>query len=96
MVMSNSIIVIKSEAFYLCSSLTKLTIPNSITNIGYGAFNKRTKLVIKIEKTNPANITLGKDIFSEYLQFNRVNEIRVPTASLDAYKKANIWKNWAG
>ena len=95
-VMSNSVTSIGFNAFYTCTSLTKLTIPNSITNIGYGAFSKCIKLVIKIEQTNPANITLEKGDLNEYEQFNRINEIRVPAASLDTYKKANIWKNWAG
>ena len=35
---------IASAAFYSCTGLTSITIPNSVTNIGWGAFNACTEL----------------------------------------------------
>ncbi len=49
---------IYNYAFWGCASLTSITIPNGVTNIGEGAFSDCTKLVEVINKSS-LNITKG-------------------------------------
>ena len=87
----NSVTEIGYYAFSGCSSLTSVTIPNSVTTIGYYAFSgcKNVKQITS-EAVTPPICSAGS--------FERVNrnecKLLVPKNSVDAYKKANGWKEF--
>ena len=87
----NNVTSIYATTFQYCSSLTSVTIPNNITVIGVQAFAYCTSLTsIYCTPMVPprgsyemfANIATGCKIY-------------VPTASVDAYKSAYMWSNYA-
>jgi cell surface protein len=79
------------HAFYDCRSLTSITIPNSVTTIGYYAFSgcKNVKQ-ITVEAVTPPECSTNT--------FDGVNtkecKLIVPKNSVDAYKKADGWKEF--
>jgi hypothetical protein len=82
---------IGSSAFYGCTGLTSVTIPNSVTSIENLAFTGCIGLTsITIHATNPP--TLGNAN-----AFDSTNNcpIYVPVQSLDAYKTATNWSSLA-
>ena len=87
----NSVTTIGDWAFSGCSSLTSITIPNSVTTIGFGAFSgcKNVKQITS-EAVTPPICSAGS--------FERVNrnecKLIVPKNSVDAYKKADGWKEF--
>ena len=71
--------------------LTSITIPNSVTSIGQGAFFGCTGLTsIYIKAINPPS--LGS---SAFYNNDAAAKIYVPMESVDAYKSAVGWKNHA-
>lgn len=81
---------IGESAFGNCSGLTSITIPASVTSIGNHAFSWCTGLTgITVEATTPP--TIGTGIFSD----SGNCPIYVPCESLDAYKAATNWSNYA-
>lgn len=57
------VILISGNAFYNCSGLTSLTIPNSVTSIGYGAFYGCSGLT---SVTIPNSVTYIGDVAFSY------------------------------
>ena len=87
----DSVTTIGDSAFSRCSSLTSVTIPDSVTTIGHYAFDSCRSLTSVYCKavTPPAG---GWDMF-----YNNASgrKIYVPTESVEAYKSANYWSNYA-
>ena len=87
----NSVTEIGYYAFSGCSSLTSVTITNSVTTIGYYAFSgcKNVKQ-ITVEAVTPPECSINT--------FDGVNtdecKLFVPKNSVDAYKKADGWKEF--
>ena len=82
---------IAEDAFYQCLGLESVVIPDSVTSIGDYAFygcSSLTSVYCKVT-TPPA---LGADVFNNNASGRK---IYVPTASVDAYKAANYWKDYA-
>ena len=81
---------IEDWAFYDCNKLTVMTIPSSVATIGEYALNFCTGLteLFVHAKTPP---TVGTNAF---INVNLAIPVYVPAASLDAYKAANIWKEF--
>ena len=80
---------IGNYAFCYCG-LTSITIPSSVTSIGAGAFQYCTSLTsITVNATTPPNCTQGA--------FDNTNNCKfyVPAASVDAYKAASGWSDYA-
>lgn len=74
-----------------CKNLVKVTIPPVCTSIGTAAFaNNPAMTEVICEAVTPP--TLASDSFGGT---TKVAVIRVPSESVDAYKAANVWSNYA-
>ena len=86
----DSVTSIEGYVFFGCTSLTSITIPDSVTSIGYSAFEGCTSLtrVIVLPEIPP---------FLGYNSFYNTNNcpIFVPAVSVDAYKSAKGWSDYA-
>ena len=87
----DSVTEIGVQAFYKCSSLTSITIGDSVTTIGDSAFRYCSSLTSVYCKalTPPAG---GSNMFGSSASDRK---IYVPTESVEAYKSASYWKNYA-
>lgn len=82
---------IQYSVFSMCWKLTSITIPNGVTSIGKSAFVYCSRLTSVYCKaiTPPAG---SSSMFNN----NAVErKIYVPAESVDAYKTANGWKDYA-
>lgn len=83
---------IDSNAFYQCSSLTELTIPETVTQIGTYALQIGSA-------TNKATITLLGEtpptIASDTFRVSWLEAIKVPASAVDTYKAATNWSAFA-
>ena len=90
-VMSNNLTSIGAEAFYRCPNLTSITLPSSITSLGDRAFNHCLVLgTVTCKATTPP--TIGDAVFGDN---KKLTAIYVPSRSVDAYKAADGWKDYA-
>jgi hypothetical protein len=78
-------------AFYGCTGLTNITIPNSVTTIGERAFYQCTGLTSIYCKAKSVPVA------SSYIVYFYIDsaKIYVPMESVDAYKSAVGWKDYA-
>jgi hypothetical protein len=83
---------ISEDMFFCCTSLTSITIGNSVTSIGSYAFSDCTGLA-EIHCKNPTPPSTGSSCF------DRVNEtsckLYVPKGSSSAYRNAPVWKDFS-
>lgn len=90
-IIPSDITVIKENTFYGCTSLTSVTISKRVTSIEFSAFYGCTSL--KKIYCNQEIPPLGN-----YRMFDNVApdcKIYVPLASVDIYKTANYWSDYA-
>lgn len=86
----DSVTSIENNVFENCTHLTSVTIGNGVTFIGGGAFESCRGLTsITVKATTPPNVG--------GLPFNGTNNclIYVPAASVNAYKAARGWSQYA-
>ena len=87
----NGVTSIEKYTFEACKSLTSVTIPDSVISIGKGVFSGCSSLTaVYCKPTTPP--TGRSDMFYNYVS---VGKIYVPTASVEAYKAAGGWKDYA-
>jgi hypothetical protein len=87
----NSVASIGNYAFDGCTGLTSITIPSSVTEIGNNAFDRCTGLtsVISLSAVPP---TMGSNVFRGVDR--KEASLYVPEGSTDAYKSADVWKDF--
>ncbi len=88
----DSVTKIGMYAFCYCDALTSIIIPNSVTTIGDSAFANCDAL-----KTVYCKPTTPPSLYDYYVFYNNASgrKIYVPTASVDAYKAASSWSEYA-
>lgn len=80
------------RTFYGCTSLKKITLPSTITNLGWECFDGTT--VVTSMATVPPVIDKSEDETSS-IPMGEFVLVNVPEASLGSYKSANCWKDMA-
>lgn len=95
--LSNSLKSIGDRAFYGCYSLTKIVIPESIEEIGEGAFDECSNLKeVYCKAVIPPKVKWRSGSNHDLFKNNSSGrKIYVPYESVDAYKKAPLWKIYA-
>ena len=87
----NSITTIEANAFVRCEKLRTLTLPSSVTSLEDGAFSHCHVLgTVTCKATIPP--TMGNAVFGDD---RWLTSIYVPAESVDAYKAADGWKDYA-
>ncbi len=97
-----SLKTIHERAFWYCSFET-ITIPQGVTSIGENAFayNRKITEVVMLPATPPslpmASMSQTYQDLNHILYGSSLNlkAIKVPAASLNAYKTANVWSRYA-
>ena len=78
-------------AFYNCTSLTSVTLPSSIISVEGDAFRNCISLTsVTVYATTPPSVS--SQIFN---LSDNIAHIYVPAESVDAYKSASVWSNYA-
>ena len=88
----DSVTTIGAHAFSLCTSLTSVNIPDSVTTIGYAAFTSCDSLTSVYCKATTPPALVGTWVFDDN---GSGRKIYVPRKSVNAYKKAVGWKEYA-
>ena len=87
----NSVTTIEANAFVRCEKLRTVTLPSSVTSLGDGAFSHCHVLgTVTCKATTPP--TMGDTVFGDD---RWLTAIYVPSGSVNAYKAADGWKDYA-
>lgn len=88
---------IKDNTFSVCRKLESITIPDSITSIGWEAFVWDTKLIEVYCKptTPPQAIPFDRNYWWAFNGNAPERKIYVPRESVEAYKSADGWSDYA-
>jgi hypothetical protein len=88
----DSVTSIGGYAFSSCQSLTSVTIGDSVTSIGEGVFQNCPKLKL-VNCAIESPLGINSNVFSSNTPIGNCKLV-VPTASLEAYRAAAVWKNF--
>ena len=93
----NSVTNIGRSAFWGCSSLTSVTIPDSVTTIKDNAFFRCTHLEnVYCKAITPPSLGSHVFYYDDWGGDKKIYcDIYVPTESVDAYKSASGWSEYA-
>lgn len=91
-IIGNSVTLIEQQSFQNIGNLNLLSLPNSVENIGGSAFYATNIKVINSKATTPPivsnSVTFSDKTYKEAI-------LTVPEESLDLYRTADVWKNFA-
>ena len=94
----NSVMSIERYAFYCCYRLTSVTIGNSVTSFGEFSFQYCTGLTsVRCLAQTPPRYNSSYEYYGSSLFDASIYDtatLYIPTGTLDAYKKADGWKNF--
>ena len=88
--MSEGLISIEQDAFSGCTSLAEVELPATLDTIAPYAFSRSAAGSITCKALTPPRV--DADAFTYMKTMLRI--LRVPEESVDAYKAANVWKNF--
>ena len=88
----NSITSIENSTFSRCTALASIYIPESVKRIDTYAFYYCKSLTL-ITNLNPVPVNINFDVFFDGVNM-RTCTLEVPINSVEAYKKANVWKEF--
>ena len=92
----DSVTAIGWNAFSYCDSLTSVTIPDSVIAIGYEAFYGCTSLTsVYCRPATPPTAEVYDNYWRAFDENTSSRKIYVPKESVEAYKSANYWGNYA-
>ena len=92
----DSVTAIGWNAFSYCDSLTSVTIPDSVIAIGYEAFYGCTSLTsVYCRPATPPTAEVYDNYWRAFDENTYSRKIYVPKESVEAYKSANYWGNYA-
>ena len=96
-VLPNNIQYLNNEAFEYCTSLTSIVLPESILGMYMYVFGNCSSLtsVTILATTPPATHYGSSTMFSNTPIENGTGYIYVPASSVDAYKAARGWQDYA-
>ena len=88
--------IINDDAFW-DTNITSIVIPETVTHIGVAAFGDCVSLSeVIIDAVNPPSMRISiEDTYSQFLNNAPGRKIKVPAASLQAYKTATGWSDYA-
>lgn len=87
---------INSSAFQNCSGLTEVVIPSSVASINFAAFAKCSGLTsIKMESATPPTLPNPSTSFAQPFDNTNNCPIYVPAESVNTYKTASNWTEYA-
>lgn len=87
---------IEQYAFWVCDSLTSITIPEGVTSIGDGTFcNCRSLANVYCKPTTPPSTWKRYTMWYAFDDNAEGRKIYVPWESVEAYKVADGWKDYA-
>ena len=87
----NNTVYICDQAFLNCTGLYSVTIPNTVTKIGYGAF-KLCAGIKEIYSANPTPPESTTNIFEDTDQENCT--LYIPEGALNAYRSSWAWRGF--
>ncbi len=93
-VIPNSVTKIGSGVFQHCSNLHSINIPSEVSYIGDFAFSSCYNLIsVTCEASTPPS--MGEDVFYDAYNVSSQGTLYVPAESVELYKKAAVWSNFA-
>jgi len=88
-VLPNSVTKIGTGAFFDCG-ISSIVLPSNVTEIGNGAF--RQTLLTSVTNLNPVPVAINPIVF-EGVNISACT-LEVPIGSVEAYKRAEVWKEF--
>ena len=93
----DSVTTIGDGAFSVCSSLESITIPDSVTSIGFDAFSGcRSLTSVYCKPVTPPAALIPYGYWGAFDHNASGRKIYVPMESVEAYKSAEGWSDYAG
>ncbi len=95
-IMSDNTQYIDQDAFISCDALTEIFLPSTVIRIDNGAFSLWDETTIQDDATSITCMALNPpELGYHAFGYRNIQNIYVPTSSIDAYKTADGWSEYA-